>query len=261
VDPKGIRHAIRPETRLIAMSHVSNVTGAIQPAEEVGRIAKEHNVFYLLDAAQSLGHLPIRVADLHVHVRAAPGHKGLLGPLGTGVLYIAPGAETHVEPTRWGGTGTDSDREGQPFSLPDRYESGNHNVPGIVGLGAGLAYLHARGIPSIRAHEMELTQSLAERLRQIAGVRVHGPLDPQQRSGVVSISFEGYDPQELASLLDSSFSVQVRGGLHCAPQMHRALGTAKSGGTVRFSVGAFNRLEEIDVAVQAIEEVAASVAP
>src|SRR6267142_3266434 len=145
VDPDAIRQAITPKTRLIAMIHASNVTGAIQPAEAIGRIAGERGVFYLLDAAQSLGHLPINVASLGCHMLAAPGHKGLLGPLGTGVLYLAPGIEQHLLPLRQGGTGTQSDEDRQPDTLPHRYEAGNLNVPGIVGLEAGVSHVAELG--------------------------------------------------------------------------------------------------------------------
>jgi selenocysteine lyase/cysteine desulfurase len=249
---------LRPNTRLIAMIHVSNVTGAIQPAEEVGRLAKEHDVWFLLDAAQSLGHLPLSVDELQADLLAAPGHKGLLGPLGTGVLWIAPAVEQQLEPVRQGGTGTQSENDVQPESLPDRYESGNHNVPGLFGLGAGVSHLLERGGDEIRRHERQLTESLLQGLRDIPGVTVYGPRDPARRCGVVSLTVRGYDPREVASLLDASYSIQVRSGLHCAPLMHRALGTADKGGTVRFSVGPFTQNDDIAASLRAIEEIAAS---
>lgn len=258
VDVDEIRRAVRSNTRLIAMIHVSNVTGTIQCAEDVGRLAKEHGVRFLLDAAQSLGHLPIDVADLPVDLLAAPGHKGLLGPLGTGILYVAPGMETELEPSRRGGTGTQSEHDVQPDTLPDRYESGNHNVLGLAGLGAGVRYLREQGIARIRDHEQRLTGQLLDGLRAMGRVTVYGPQNSSRRSGVVSISIDGYDPQEVASLLDSMYSVQVRSGLHCAPRMHDALNTTRLGGTVRFSVGPFNTAEEIGIAIQAVEEIASA---
>lgn len=259
VDPDDIRRAIRSNTRLIALNHVSNVTGAVQPAREVGRLAKEHGVIFLLDAAQSMGHLPVNAADLGVDLLAAPGHKGLLGPLGTGFLYVAPGLERALEPLRQGGTGTQSEIDLQPDTLPERYEPGNHNLPGLAGLNAALASLRERGIARLREHESMLTQRLVEAFREVPGVLVHGPTDPALRSGVVSISVEGYDPQEVALLLDSSYSVQVRSGLHCAPRMHDALQTTGRGGTVRFSVGPFNTLDEMEVTTGAVAEIASSV--
>jgi cysteine desulfurase family protein len=258
VDVDDLRHAIQPHTRLIALCHVSNVTGAIQPAQEAAQLARQHGALLLLDAAQSLGHLPISVDALGVDLLAAPGHKGLLGPLGTGVLYVRPGLEQHLEPQRQGGTGTQSEQDIQPATLPDRYESGNHCVPGLVGLGAGVAYLQQRGIDDIRRHEQQLLQRLIDGVRRLSGVTVHGPADPRRQSGVVSLTVAGYDPQEVAALLDSAYSVQVRSGLHCAPRMHAALGTAAGGGTVRFSVGPFNSGEHIDRVIGALEEIASA---
>lgn len=254
VDVDEVRRAITPRTRLVALIHASNVTGGLQPAVEVGRIAREHGVRFLLDAAQSLGHLPLDVRQLHVDLLAAPGHKGLLGPLGTGVLYVGPGLEHELLPSRQGGTGTRSELDTQPESLPDRYESGNHNVPGIAGVGAGAAYLAERGVLAIRSHELQLTRRLIERLSTLERLTVYGPREADQRVGVVSISVQDYDPAEVASLLDSSYGIQVRSGLHCAPLMHEALGTRKAGGTVRFSLGPFNTETQIDATVRAMEE-------
>lgn len=254
VDPDEIRLAIRSNTRLIALVHVSNVTGTVQSVPDVGRLAHEHGLLFLVDAAQSVGHLPMDVAALNADLLAAPGHKGLLGPLGTGILYIAPGVEQHLTPIRQGGTGTQSDSAEQPATLPDRYESGNHNVPGILGLGAGVAYLQQCGLADLRRHDQELTGRFIARLLQIGGVTVYGPGELPRRVGVVSISVAGYDPQELAIMLDSVCGIQVRAGLHCAAQMHHSLGTAARGGTVRFSLGPFTTTEDIDAAAEALEQ-------
>jgi len=255
IDPQDIERALTPNTRLIALVHASNVTGAIQPVERVGQIAHKRGVLFLVDAAQSLGHVPLGVQPLGCHLLAAPGHKGLLGPLGTGVLYVAPGVENDLFPIRQGGTGTRSDEDIQPSSLPDRYESGNLNVPGIVGLEAGVSEILARGVESIHRHSLQLTSSLLGGLRDIPGITIYGPPSAQQRAGIVSLTLAGYDPQELASLLDSQWSIQTRAGLHCAPRMHAALGTAPSG-TLRLSVGIFNTAEQIDAVVSALREVA-----
>lgn len=252
VDPDSIRQAIQPKTRLIALIHASNVTGAIQPVEEVGRIANERGIAYLVDAAQTLGHVPLDVQRIGCQMLAAPGHKGLLGPLGTGVLYIAPGVEDQLIPLRQGGTGTRSDEDSQPTTLPDRYESGNLNVPGIVGLEAGVSHILARGVPAILEHAQDLTSRL---LSEIPGVTLYGPPTADKRAGIVSLNLAGYDPQELASLLDSQWSIQTRAGLHCAPRMHAALGTAPSG-TLRLSVGPFNTQEQIDRVVAALRDIA-----
>jgi cysteine desulfurase/selenocysteine lyase len=259
VDPDDIAAALRDNTRLIAMIHASNVTGAVQPIAEVGRLARQRGVRMLVDAAQSLGHLPLDIRTLDVDLLAAPGHKGLLGLLGTGLLYVAPGVETELASVRQGGTGTRSDDDHQPDSLPDKYEAGNHNVPGLIGLGTGIAYLADRGLEQIQEHEQRLTARLLDGLGSIAGITIHGPRDVRRQVGVVSISMAGLEPQVLAMMLDASCGVQVRAGIHCAPRLHAALGTAALGGTVRFSVGAFNTLDEIDAAIGAVEELTATV--
>lgn len=257
VDPDDVRAALRPETKLVALVHASNVTGALQPVGEVGQIVREHGALLLVDAAQSLGHMPISVREMGVDLLAAPGHKGLLGPLGTGLLYIAPGVEERLRSVRQGGTGTQSDEDRQPDQLPDKYEPGNLNALGIFGLKAGVEYLVSRTVDEIRRHAVELTDRLRQGFSAIPGVRVYGPEDPQRQVGVVSITLDGYAPQELAAILDGGFRVQVRAGIHCAPLMHRALGTLDSGGTVRFSLGPFHTADEIDLAIDAVRAVAA----
>ncbi|HTN77411.1 MAG TPA: aminotransferase class V-fold PLP-dependent enzyme [Pirellulaceae bacterium] len=258
VDAEEVRRAILPHTRLVVLNHVSNVTGAIQPAEAIGRIAAEHGLLFLLDAAQSLGHLNFNVADINAHLIAAPGHKGLLGPLGVGLLYVANPLEEMLEPLRQGGTGTHSIDDRQPELLPDKYESGTHNVPGIVGLSAGVAHLQKTGLAAIRRSQRGLTERLLNGLREIAGVRVYGPGDADRQLGVVSLAIQGFDPHEAAAALDSAYHIQTRPGLQCAPRMHEALGTQKSGGTLRISLGSFTTEGEIDAAVRAIGEIAAS---
>src|SRR5487761_1811787 len=170
VDPDEIRRALRRDTALVALTHASNVTGAIQPAAEVGAVARETGALFLLDAAHTAGELPIDVRELRVDLLATPGHKGLLGPLGTGVFYVRPGAEERLDSFRQGGTGTFSDDDVQPRTLPDKYESGNLNVPGILGLGAGVEWLLERGVESLRRDAVALTQRLLDRLREIQGV-------------------------------------------------------------------------------------------
>jgi cysteine desulfurase / selenocysteine lyase len=269
VDPDDVRRALKPNTRLVAMTHASNVTGIIEPAAEVGKMVRDQGARFLLDAAQSLGHIPIDVGNLNVDLLAAPAHKGLLGPLGVGLLYIRGGIEEKLQSICQGGTGTRSNEDRQPDSLPDKFESGNHNVPGLVGLAVALRWLEARGIASIGEHEQRLATRLAGGLQQISGVTVYGRGGGKQgiaessgqyptAVGVVSISVEGYDPQEVAAVLDVNFGIQVRAGLHCAPLMHEALGTAQCGGTVRFSIGPFNTEEDIDRALAAIAKIATS---
>lgn len=257
VSPDDIAAAILPGTRLIAMLHASNVTGAIQPAEEVGRIAAEREIPFLLDAAQSLGHISLSAKALHQPLIAAPGHKGLLGPLGTGILYVPPGMESRLESLKQGGTGTRSDEDLQPTSLPDKYESGNLNVPGIVGLGEGVRSIGASDLAASLEKERSRCNKLLHGLSEIPGLTIYGPKDAGRRLGVVSFNLAGFEPQELAALLDSAYHIQVRAGIHCAPRMHAALGTSPRG-TVRISLSPHSTTEhEIDAVIAALREVAA----
>jgi cysteine desulfurase/selenocysteine lyase len=256
VDPDEVRRAITPQTRLVAIVHASNVTGSIQPIAPIGQIAKERGVLLLVDAAQTLGYLPVDVSELGCDLLAAPGHKGLLGPLGTGVLYLSPGIEDRLLPLRQGGTGTRSDEDIQPASLPDRYESGNLNVPGIVGLEAGVSHILATGMDRCREQQCQLTARLLDGLAGLSQVTLYGSRNIAERVGVVSLNVQGYDPRELASLLDANWSIQSRAGIHCAPRMHAALGTAPAG-TLRLSLGHFTTDVEIDGVLAALGEVAA----
>jgi cysteine desulfurase / selenocysteine lyase len=251
VNPDEIRRAITPRTRLIVLNHVSNVTGAIQPAEAIGRIAAEYGVNYLLDAAQSLGHVPTDVRKIGCQLLAAPGHKGLLGPLGTGILYVGPGVEQSLFPVRQGGTGSESELDRQPDMLPDRYEAGNLNVPGIAGLAEGIAEVHRRSLADIGLHQSQLVAQLLEGLAGVPALSVYGPKSPIGRSAVVSFNLDSWDPQELATVLDSQWSIQTRAGLHCAPRMHAALGTMPAG-TVRASLGAFNTERDVAALIDAL---------
>jgi cysteine desulfurase/selenocysteine lyase len=255
IDAAEVRAALRPNTRLIALAHASNVTGVVQPLADIGQIASQHKALFLVDAAQSLGHIEVRQAEIGWHLLAAPGHKGLMGPLGTGVLAIAAGIEEWLQPIRQGGTGSRSDDPEQPQSLPDRYESGNLNVSGIAGLGAGVAWLQERGLAEIHKHERELTGLLIEGLRNIPGVTVFGPPTDSPRVGVVSFNLADFDPQEVAAALDSAAGIEVRSGLHCAPRMHAALGTAPAG-TVRASFGPFSTATDVETLVAAVREFA-----
>lgn len=263
-DPSGIvsataiRDALRPDTRLIAISHASNVTGALQPIEAVADIASGHSALLLVDAAQTLGHVPLDVEALGIDLLASSGHKGLLGPLGTGLLYIRPGVEDQVACQRHGGTGSHSDEDRQPDALPDKFESGNHNTPGILGLSAGVDYVLRRGVAELQRHSETLTARLLEHFASLPGLTVHGPGDAARQVGVVSISLEGYDPQEVAATLDAAYQIQVRPGIQCAPLMHRALGTLERGGTLRLSTGPFNTEDQIDAVIAAIREIAAA---
>lgn len=257
VSPDDVRAAIKPTTRLVAVNHASNVTGAIQPIAEIGRIVRATDAIYLVDAAQSLGHVPLDVLNVDADLLAAPGHKGLLGPLGTGVLYIRSGIESEVKPLRYGGTGTQSDEDRQPNVLPQKYEPGNHNLVGLAGLVAATDFLRHESIDAVRAHHDRLTRQLIDELREIDGLTIHGPDISSQRTSVVSVTVDGYEPQELAAILDSTYHIQCRAGLHCAPRMHDALGTTAGGGTLRFSPGFATTADDIHQAAAALQEIAA----
>jgi cysteine desulfurase family protein len=256
VSPDDVRAALRPNTRLVAVVHASNVTGAVQPIAEIGAVVRTSESLFLVDAAQSLGHVPIDVGQLEVDLLAAPGHKGLLGPLGTGVLYLRPGVERQLEPLRCGGTGTQSDEDRQPDVLPDKYEPGNHNMPGLAGLAAATEFLEEKTIKAIEQHHTKLVGLFLKRLRAIEGVTIHGPRTTGDRTSVVSITVDGYEPQEIAAMLESSRRIQCRAGLHCAPRMHDSLGTSAGGGTVRFSPGYSTTTDQIDLLAGLLEEIA-----
>ncbi len=256
INPRDVQRAIQPRTRLIAVTHASNVTGAIQPIHHIAEIAGTTPV--LVDAAQTVGHVPVNVEWFDIDLVAASGHKGLLGPLGTGLLYVRRGLESALSPTRQGGTGIDSLADHQPEALPYRYEAGNLNVPALAGLAAGVQFLQQRTVEAVAMHEAALVELLGEGLRSISNVRVYGPAAGVVRAPVVSFSVEGYDPQELAAALDASAGVQVRAGLHCAPRMHEALGTIRTGGLVRMSVGWSTTQDEVERTLRAVAAIASS---
>lgn len=288
VRPDDIRRAIRsrPDTRLVVINHAGNVTGAIQPAEEIARVCRDEGVLFLLDAAQSLGHIPVDMRAIGADLIAFPGHKGLLGPSGTGGLAIRHGVEHDLATLREGGTGSRSELDVQPDSLPDKYEPGSPNAIGLIGLSEGVRYLldftHAdlRGIDAVRAHERELIAlflaelgfertshdagSLSARSPALPALTLHGPTDPDQRVGVFTITIDGYDPHELAALLESEFAILARAGIHCAPLAHRALGTsddARSLGAVRLSLGPFITDADIRRTTDALRLLAGAASP
>jgi len=265
IEPSDVRAVLRPNTRLVAIQQASNVTGVVQPVVEIGEVARANGSLMLVDAAQSAGHLPIDLSQMPVDLLACPGHKGLLGPLGTGLVYLRPGLEQQLDCYRLGGTGTQSEDDRQPLQMPERYESGNHNAPGLAGLNAALAHLQSETVEQIRRVETELTGRLVEGLRSLSLVTLYGHASQERNGtervphvGVVSFNVTDFAPQEAASILDDSFGIQARAGLHCAPGVHRWLGTFAGGGTVRLSVGSFTTVTEIDHAVTSIRELAGS---
>ncbi len=256
VSVENIRQAVQANTRMIAVSHVSNVCGAIQPIRELAELCAETGAFFLLDAAQSAGYLPIDVEHLAIDLLAVPGHKGLLGPGGTGLLYVAP--HVSLKPVIHGGTGSHSTAEDQPRVVPDGFEAGTHNLPGIAGLRAGIEFILERGLAAGFEHEHALLNQAEQVLRNIPGVTIYGPSDPSARCSVLSFTASGVDSTLLAAELDHGFDIAVRAGLHCAPMAHRTLGTFP-GGTVRMSPGWSTTREEIaffsDAVVQCIDKI------
>ncbi|WP_432800300.1 aminotransferase class V-fold PLP-dependent enzyme [Poriferisphaera sp. WC338] len=256
VDPGAIRKAIRPDTGLIALLHGSNVSGTVQPIREIARIANEHGIPILVDAAQTLGHLPIDVQHDGIDLLAFPGHKGLLGPLGTGGLYIRPGLEKQMRTYREGGTGSVSELDTQPEFMPDRFEPGSHNAIGIIGLSEGVQWILDRGVKSLWAHEQQLIATMITRLKNqddMPGLRWIGPQDESNRCGVFSIRIEGYDqPVTLSDVLEQRFGILTRSGIHCAPLAHQTFGTHSLGGTTRLSFGPFTTTEQVQYACDGI---------
>ena len=251
VDPEDVRAALRPNTALIACTHASNVTGGIQPVAAIGQIARAAGARYLIDGAQALGTLPVDVRALGCDLYAFPGHKSLLGPQGTGGLYIRPGLTLNT--LREGGTGSSSESTRQPMDLPERYESGTLNLPGIAGLGAGVAEI-APMLGQIMIHERELTAALYEGLAAIPGVTLYSPAEESARAGIVSFNVGDLSSSQAADALAAK-DIAVRGGLHCAPGAHRFLGTLRRG-AVRASVGRANQFEEVDRFLEAVRALA-----
>jgi cysteine desulfurase family protein len=261
IDPGDVARAIKPSTRLVALTQASNVTGTIQPVAEIGKIVRERNALFLVDAAQSAGVVPIDVERDAIDLLAFTGHKALLGPTGTGGLVV--GERAQIAPWREGGTGGDSSSPIQPSEFPHHLEGGTPNIFGIAGLREGARILLERGVETVLPHERQLIAAFHRALkdpgrfkwygadRAIVGRRGEG------RVGLVGINLDGFAPAELAAVLDEQFDIAVRAGLHCAPYAHKHLGTFPQG-TVRLSVGLQTTLEEMKQAAAALDEVACS---
>ena len=258
VDPDDVRRALRPDTRLVALTHVSNVTGTVQPLRAIGRITREAGVPLVVDAAQSAGHLPIDVQADYVDLLAAPGHKALLGPTGTGFLYLRPGMEKIVRTVREGGTGSVSEQPTQPQFLPDKYEPGSHNAMGIIGLSAAVNWVAEKGVQALAAHDQDLVRTFIDGVDGVEGLAYYGPQGVKNRVGVFAVRIEGFDPHELSAILEAHYGVLTRSGIHCAPLCHEALGTASCGGATRFSFGPFLTKQDVKYATDALAEIAAT---
>jgi len=261
VDPDDVRKAIRPDTKLIAAVHASNVTGTLQPIAEIAAIAREAGAPVLVDAAQSAGHLPIDVQQWGADYVAFPGHKGLLGPLGTGALYIRPGAEKALHTMHEGGTGTVSEVAIHPESMPDKFEVGSHNAVGLAGLCEGVRYILDRGVDDIHAHGRALTERFLVATENVEGLTVYGPdrSELQHRTSVFSVRVAGRSPYDLAAALEQRWGILTRPGVHCAPLAHKTIGTHPEG-TTRLSFGPFTTADQVDCASAALSRLAAEAA-
>ncbi|WNF37155.1 aminotransferase class V-fold PLP-dependent enzyme [Bacillaceae bacterium IKA-2] len=244
--------AINTKTKLVVTSHGSNLTGAIFPIEMIGLICKEKNITFLVDAAQTAGVIPINMEKMNIDMLAFPGHKGLLGPQGTGVLIVKK--NINLNPLFHGGTGSHSEAVEQPLERPSRYESGTLNTPGIAGLSAGIEEIKKIGINEIFQHEWKLTKYALEKLETLQGVTVFGPDRDKKRLAVIPFVIDGTDVQEIAMILDQHYDVALRAGLHCSPLAHEAIGTAEKG-TLRASFGLYNTIEEIDKWIEILKEI------
>ena len=255
ISVRDIEQAIRPNTKAIVMTHASNVTGTIMPVEDVGQIAARHNIYFIMDAAQTAGVLDIDVKKLNISVLTFPGHKSLLGPQGTGGIYIREGVQLLT--IREGGTGSGSETPTQPEMMPERYESGTLNAIGIAGLGAGVKFLRRISMEKIREHEMGLTKRFLNGAAGIKGLQVYGPQDISKRVAVVSFRMDGYKASQVGERLDKEFDIACRAGLHCAPDAHRTLGTFEEK-LIRFSFSYYNQPAEVDFALRALKQIAAT---
>jgi len=258
LDPDDIRKAIRPDTRLIVATHASNVSGTVQPIREIGAIAREHGIPFLVDAAQAVGHIPIDVQADNIDLLAAPGHKGLLGPLGTGFLYIRPGLEKVLSTLEEGGTGSVSEQDRQPEFMPDRYEAGSHNAIGIAGLLEGVKWIAGQTVEKLAEHDRALSKIFLDKISKVEGLTWYGPRGLDHRTSVFSIRIKGFEPYELSRLLEKEGGVLTRPGLHCAPMAHRSFGTLNLGGTTRFSFGPFLSAEDVEFAGSLVAELSRS---
>jgi cysteine desulfurase family protein len=256
LDLTAVEGIIRSRTRLICLTHASNVTGTIMPISELGAIAGRHKIYFLVDAAQTAGEIPLDIDGAQIDFLAFTGHKGLFGPPGTGGLYLR--YPEIISPLQYGGTGSQSELLSQPQMMPDRFESGTLNAPGIAALGAGVKFILETGLEAIRGHARELTAMFMEGLKELPGITIYGPADISRRLPVISLNMKGISPGEASTWLAAKYDIVTRSGLHCAPLAHKTIGTIKTG-TLRFSLSFFNTAYEVRQTVAALQELAQEV--
>ena len=254
---ESIEPLIRPNTVALIINHASNVCGSIQPLESIGPICKAHNLQFIVDAAQTAGIIPIDVKACHIDALCFTGHKGLLGPQGIGGIILTKEMAQNLTPLIAGGTGSFSHLETLPTHMPDAFESGTLNLPGIIGLNEGLSYIESQGMENIHNHELALTQAFLEGLQSIDGINIVGKKNIQDRTAVVSIIIDGMDPASIAYELESTYHIMTRVGLHCAPRAHQTLGIYPEG-TVRFSFGYANTHKDVESALSALNTIVKS---
>jgi cysteine desulfurase family protein len=254
LDPLQVKKKLRPSTRLVILTHASNVTGALLPVYETGEILAGTDTFYAVDAAQTAGSEEVDFAALRCDYLAFTGHKGLLGPPGIGGMCISERAAEITEPLVEGGTGSRSEQERQPGFLPDKFESGTQNVPGIAGLNAGVLTVLDAGTEALGRQKRELTERFRQGLAQIPGIKVYGPTDAAATTATISVSIEGMDSGDLSFILDQAYGIMTRSGLHCAPYAHRTLGTFPAG-TLRFSFGYGSTQLDVTEILAALKEI------
>ena len=248
-NPQDIKKYIKKDTALIVFTQASNVLGTIQPIREIGAIAREHNIPFLVDSAQSAGAMKIDVKEDNIDILAFTGHKSLLGPMGTGGLII--NTDIDIKPLKAGGTGGDSAYEYQPDYYPNHLETGTSNVSGIAGLREAIKFLNKEGIENIHNKEKELTKYALEKLETVKDIEIYGPKDCEKMLSVISFNIKDKRPEDVGSILDQKYDIMLRAGLHCAPTAHSVIGT-KERGTLRVGLGYFNEKEDIDKLVEAL---------
>ncbi|NFM28401.1 aminotransferase class V-fold PLP-dependent enzyme [Clostridium botulinum] len=254
INIEDFKNAIKDSTRLVVLSHASNIVGTIQPLEAIGKICKEKGIYFIIDSAQTAGVLPLNFQNLNCNALAFTGHKSLLGPQGIGGFIIDDELNNIATNFIEGGTGSLSESTLQPDFLPDKFESGTMNTPGIAGLLAGIEYINKEGLNAIKEREEYLSREFINGLLNIDSVKVYGPLDASLRTATISINSSKIDNSELGFLLDSEFGIMVRTGLHCAPLAHKTIGSFPQG-TLRFSLGAFNDIKDINYALYALNSI------
>ena len=251
IDYDDFKRSIKPNTKAIVCTHASNLTGNVLDIERIGHIAKAHNLLFIVDASQSAGCIEINMETMNIDILCFTGHKGLLGPQGTGGLCIHESVE--IRPFKRGGSGIHSYEKGQPQAYPARLEAGTLNSHGIAGLCAAINYINTITIPVIAKKEQELLWHFYEGICNIPEIHIYGDFDTKERAAILSLNIEGYDSGTVSDLLSQEYDIATRPGAHCAPRMHQALGTTETG-AVRFSFSSFNTMEEVEIAIQALKE-------